>query len=57
MEPVMAMNRIQIQPGLSLNELIKRYGTETQCEEPLEKMRWPSVFQYRQKAGILVAYG
>jgi hypothetical protein len=38
----MAMNRIQFQPGLSLRELNKLYGTETQCEEALEKMRWPT---------------
>lgn len=41
----MAMNRIQFQPGLSLRELNKLYGTETQCEEALEKMRWPTGFR------------
>jgi hypothetical protein len=41
----MAMNRIQFQPGLSLRELNKLYGTESQCEEALEKMRWPTGFR------------
>lgn len=27
----MAMNRIQFQPGLSMPEFLKRYGTEAQC--------------------------
>lgn len=40
----MAMNRIQFQPGLSLNEFLHQYGTESQCEAALEKARWPRGF-------------
>jgi transposase-like protein len=40
----MAMNRIQFQPGLSMPEFFKRYGTESQCAAALEATRWPSGF-------------
>ena len=40
----MAMNRIQFQPGLSMPEFLKSYGTEAQCEQALEAVRWPSGF-------------
>ncbi len=40
----MAMNRIQFQPGLSLREFLKYYGTEVQCETALEHDRWPRGF-------------
>lgn len=38
----MAMNRIQFQAGLSLPEFLKDYGTEAQCEQVLQAVRWPS---------------
>ncbi len=38
----MAMNRIQFQPGLSMPEFHKDFGTEAQCEQALESARWPS---------------
>ena len=41
----MAMNRIQFQPGLSMPEFLKGYGTEAQCEQALEAVRWPSGFR------------
>ena len=41
----MAMNRIQFQPGLSLPEFLKDYGTEVQCERALETVRWPDGFR------------
>ena len=41
---VMAMNRIQFQAGLSMPDFLKDYGTEAQCEQVLEVMRWPSGF-------------
>lgn len=41
----MAMNRIQFQPGLSMPEFLKRYGSEAQCAEALEQARWPSGFR------------
>jgi len=40
----MAMNRIQFQPGLSLSEFLRDYGTKPQCEAALEKARWPRGF-------------
>ena len=41
----MAMNRIQFQPGLSMPEFLKGYGTESQCAAALEQARWPSGFR------------
>jgi ribosomal protein L37AE/L43A len=38
----MAMNRIQFQHGLSMPDFLKDYGTEVQCEQALEAVRWPS---------------
>lgn len=40
----MAMNRIQFQPGLSMPEFFKRYGTESRCAVALELARWPDGF-------------
>jgi len=40
----MARNKIQFQKGLSLNEFLKRYGTEDQCFEALYAWRWPRGF-------------
>jgi len=37
----MSMNRIQFQPGLSLRDFQKRYGTDEQCERALFAARWP----------------
>lgn len=47
----MAMNRIQFQPGLSMPEFLKDYGTETQCEQALEALRWPEGFRCPRCAG------
>ena len=41
----MPMNRIQFQPGLSLLEFQRRYGTEDQCRRALEHARWPKGFR------------
>ena len=41
----MAMNRIQFQKGLSLPAFLEQFGTETQCEDALEKTRWPDGFR------------
>jgi hypothetical protein len=41
----MAMNRIQFQPGLSMPEFLKCYGTEAQCAAGLEQARWPTGFR------------
>ena len=39
------MNRIQFQAGMSLNQFLTDYGTESQCEAVLEKFRWPQGFE------------
>lgn len=41
----MAMNRIQCQPGLSLPDFLRNFGSETQCEQVLEATRWPQGFR------------
>jgi hypothetical protein len=43
-EVAMKMNRIQFQPGLSLNQFLAQYGTDQQCESALESARWPGGF-------------
>jgi Zn ribbon nucleic-acid-binding protein len=40
----MAMNSIQFQQGLSLNDFLIYYGTEEKCSAALEKSRWPAGF-------------
>lgn len=40
----MAMNLIQFQKGLSMNEFFERFGTENKCRDYLEKARWPNGF-------------
>jgi hypothetical protein len=35
-------NYIQLRPGLSLSQFNDQYGTEEQCQNVLEKIRWPS---------------
>lgn len=47
----MAMNRIQFQPGLSMPEFLKDCGTESQCEQALEAVRWPEGFRCPRCAG------
>jgi ribosomal protein L37AE/L43A len=38
------MNRVQFQPGLSMAEFMRRYGTQEQCEAALCLARWPQGF-------------
>ena len=38
----MTPNHLQFQPSLSLDEFLRDYGTQTQCEATLEKARWPA---------------
>ena len=40
----MSRNLIQFQPGLSLPEFLKQYGSLSQCESALESSRWPQGF-------------
>jgi hypothetical protein len=42
---IMAMNRIQFQPGLSMPEFFKLFGTEALCSAALEGARWPDGFR------------
>lgn len=43
-EAAMAINEIQMQAGMSLAQLLERYGTEAQCEATLIRARWPHGF-------------
>lgn len=49
--PIMPMNRVQFQKGLSLGEFMRRYGTEEDCERELEAQRWPQGFVCPNCAG------
>mgnify|MGYP001047541166 FL=1 len=40
----MAQNQVQFQKGLSLKQFLTDYGTEAQCEQVLERWRWPRGF-------------
>ncbi|MEJ6003891.1 IS1595 family transposase [Paucibacter soli] len=40
----MPTNWIQFQPGLSLAEFYRRFGTVEQCRDALTRMRWPKGF-------------
>jgi transposase-like protein len=40
----MLPNKLQFQPGLSLNGFLQAYGTDALCSEALEKARWPQGF-------------
>lgn len=40
----MAINQVQMQPGLSLLEFMQQYGTEARCRQALAKTRWPRGF-------------
>jgi hypothetical protein len=48
----MPQNKIQFQPGLSLPEFFRRYGSEEQCERALEATRWPNGFVCPRCAGV-----
>lgn len=41
----MAMNPVQFQPGMSLAQFLRDYGTEAKCYRALYKSRWPRGFQ------------
>jgi len=41
----MSKNKVQFQPGYSLTDLFREYGTEEQCVETLFKWRWPDGFK------------
>lgn len=41
----MAFNRIQFQPGMSIPEFLRTFGTEGQCAEAVKAARWPDSFR------------
>lgn len=41
----MSANRIQFQPGMSIPEFLRRFGTEAQCAQALKAARWPDGFR------------
>ena len=41
----MAFNRIQFQPGMSIPEVLRSFGTEAQCAEAVKAARWPDGFR------------
>lgn len=40
----MPRNLVQFQPGLSLTDFIRLYGSQEQCESTLQTARWPNGF-------------
>jgi len=40
----MPQNQIQFQQGMPFIEFIEGFGTEAQCEQALERSRWPDGF-------------
>ena len=47
----MSINPVQFQPGLSMAEFIRSYGTEARCYRALYKWRWPQGFRCPACAG------
>jgi transposase-like protein len=41
----MAFNQIQFQPGMSIPEFVRCFGTEAQCTEAVRAARWPDGFR------------
>lgn len=41
----MAMNQVQFQKGLSMQQFEQRYGSEQQCEQAVRSWRWPAGFR------------
>ena len=42
-----AMNQVQFQKGLSLDQFLQKYGTEEKCEDAVEEQRWPTGYACR----------
>lgn len=47
----MAMNAVQFQPGLSLPEFLRLYGSEGKCRQAVFRARWPSGYQCPRCSG------
>jgi hypothetical protein len=43
----MSQNSVQFQKGMSLDQLVERYGTDSKCEQALEEARWGRGFVCR----------
>ncbi len=41
----MSINHIQFQPGLTLSEFYRLYGTEAKCYRAFYRWRWPHGFR------------
>ena len=41
----MRINHIQFQPGLTLSEFYRLYGTEAKCHRAFYRWRWPHGFR------------
>jgi hypothetical protein len=41
----MSSHKIQFQPGMSIPEFLRHFGTEEQCAEALKRARWPEGFR------------
>jgi hypothetical protein len=41
----MSSHKIQFQPGMSIPEFLRHFGTEEQCAEALTRARWPKGFR------------
>jgi hypothetical protein len=41
----MTFNRIQFQPGMSIPEFLRSFGTEAQCAQAVKQARWPDGFR------------
>ena len=48
---IMAMNRIQLLPGLSIPEFFEACGTEVSCEQAFEAVRWQEGFGFLRCEG------
>ncbi len=40
----MSSHKIQFQSGMSIPEVLRHFGTEEQCAEALQRVRWPKGF-------------
>jgi len=47
----MPINRAQCRRGMSLREVMSQYGSEVQCIQALERLRWPQGLRCPKCAG------
>ena len=48
----MAINGVQFQKGLSQAEFFERFGSEAQCAQAVERIRWPEGFRCPRCQGV-----